>query len=183
MRAYKVSPQNKEAQEIDIEIQANTVYSFFNSISIDDFSIIDKHTIYSDSDAIANEKEIFFLGEQLIVGDALILGKEESFDSEVTIQQNELESLISYEVPSFYTDALKLLKKSNINLYRVFEVTQEKEDIKLNSEWVLYVFNVADQRTKEYFLDELKKALDAKTDIHDHMQKMAIMALNAGAVA
>lgn len=183
MRAYRVSPQNKEAQEIDIDIQANTVYSFFNSIAIDDFSIIDKHTIYSDSDAISNEKEIFFLGEQLIVGDALVLGKEESFDSEVTIQQNELESLISYEVPSFYTDVLKLLKNSNINLYRIFEVTKENEDIKLNSEWVLYVFNVADQRTKEYFLDELKKAQEAKTDIHEHMQKMAIMALNAGAVA
>ncbi|WP_321777354.1 hypothetical protein [Sulfurimonas sp.] len=183
MKAYSINPKNKEINELDIDIQANTVYSFFNSISIDDFSIIDKHTIYSDSDAVSNAKEIFFLGEQLIVGDALVLGQEDSFDSEITIPRNELETLINYEVPSFYIDALKLLKDSNINLYKIFEVTKEKEDIKLNSEWVLYVFNIADQRTKDYFLEELKKAIDAKVEMSEHMQKMAIMALNAGAVA
>lgn len=183
MKAYSINPQTKEIQEINIEIQTNTVYSFFNSISIDDFSIVEKHTIYSDSDAISNEKKPFFLAEQLIVGDSLVLGKEDSFDSEVTIPKNELEALISYEVSPFYIDALKLLKNTNINLYRVFEVTKEKEDIKLNSEWVLYVFNIADQKTKEYFLDELKKAIDAKADITTHMQKMATLALNAGAVA
>ncbi|WP_324171507.1 hypothetical protein [Sulfurimonas sp.] len=183
MKAYSISPKNKEAKEIDIEIQANTVYSFFNSISIDDFSIIDKHTIYSDSDAISNEKEPFFLGEQLIIGDALVLGQKDSFDNEITIPKNELETLINYDVPSFYISALKLLKHSNINLYRVFEVTKEQEDIKLNSEWVLYVFNIADEKTKEYFLGELKKAIDAKVNITEHMQKMAILALNAGAVA
>jgi hypothetical protein len=44
---------------------------------------------------------------------------------------------------------------------------------------VLYVFNIADDRTKEYFITELKKAIESKTDILEHMQKMAQLALNA----
>jgi len=86
---------------------------------------------------------------------------------------------VNYEVPSFYLDVLKLVQDSDINLYRVFEVSSEKEDIKLNTEWVLYVFNMADDRTKEYFLAELKKAVESKKDVTLHMQEMALLALNA----
>ncbi|WP_373036501.1 hypothetical protein [Sulfurimonas sp.] len=181
MKAYSIDSAKQEVKEIDIEMQANTVYSFFNSILTDELSTLDKHTIHSDAEAISKNMEPFFIGEQLIVGNALIVGKDGLFDTDVTIPKDDLESLVNYEVTEFYKDVLQLIKDSDINLYRIFEVTKEEEDIKLNTEWVLYVFNLADDRTKEYFLDELKKAVDAKKDITIHMQNMAILALNATA--
>jgi hypothetical protein len=157
MKAYSIDSTTQEVKELDIEMQANTVYSFFNSILTDELATLDKHTIHSDADAISKNMEPFFIGEQLIVGNALIVGKEGLFDTDASIPKDDLESLVNYEV------------------------TQEQEDIKLNTEWVLYVFNMADDRTKEYFLEELTKAIEAKKDITIHMQNMAILALNATA--
>lgn len=179
MKAYSIDSTTQEVKEIDIEMQANTIYSFFNSILTDELSTLDKHTIHSDAEAVSKNMEPFFIGEQLIVGNALIVGKDGLFDTDATIPKDDLESLVNYEVTSFYREVLNLIKETDINLYRIFEVTKEQEDIKLNTEWVLYVFNMADDRTKEYFLDELKKAVDAKKDITIHMQNMAILALNA----
>nr|WP_321267481.1 hypothetical protein [uncultured Sulfurimonas sp.] len=181
MKAYAIDSEKQELKEIDIEMQANTVYSFFNSILTDELSTLDKHTIHSDAEAISKNMEPFFIGEQLIVGNALIVGKDGLFDTDASIPEDELKEIISYDVTPFYKQTLELIKDTDINLYRVFEVTKEQEDIKLNTEWVLYVFNMADDRTKEYFLDELKKAVDAKKDILTHMQNMAILALNATA--
>ena len=181
MKAYSIDSAKQEVKEIDIEMQANTVYSFFNSILTDELSTLDKHTIHSDAEAISKNMEPFFIGEQLIVGNALIVGKDGLFDTDAVIPKDHLESLVNYDVPAFYRDVLNLIQDTDINLYRIFEVTKEEEDIKLNTEWVLYVFNMADDRTREYFLDELKKAVEAKKDITIHMQNMAILALNATA--
>jgi hypothetical protein len=179
MKAYSINPLTKEVKEIDIEMQVNTVFTFFNSILTDELSAIDKHTIHTDANAVSENKEPFFIGEQLVVGNALIIGKDGLYDTQVTIPHDDLKSLINYDIPTFYKDALNLLQNTNINLYRIFEVTKEEEDIKLNTEWVLYVFNMADAKTKEYFLEELKKAVDAQKDIAVHMQNMAILALRA----
>ena len=179
MKAYTINPKIKELQELDIEIEANTIYTFFNSISIDELSILDKHTIYSDREAISKQKEPFFIGEQLIVGDTLILGTDGFLDMEVTIPQEDLESLINYNVSDFYKDTLLLLKDTNINLYTLFEVSKKDENVDINTEWVLQIFNIADDRTKEYFLDELQKVVEANEDSLDFMQKMATLAMNA----
>ncbi len=179
MKAYTIDPNSREVKEIDIEMQANTVFTFFSSIFTDELLTLDKHTIYSDGNAISKNMRPFFLGEQLVIGNALIFGKEGLFDTDAVIPRNDLDSLVSYDVTPFYTDVLNMMKDSDINLYRIFEVTKEQEDIKLNTEWVLHVFNMADSKTKEYFLDELKKALEGKKDIFVHMQNMAILALNA----
>ena len=53
MRALSVDATTKEIKEIDIEIQANSVYTFFNSISIDEFSILKEHMIYADANALS----------------------------------------------------------------------------------------------------------------------------------
>jgi len=179
MKAFSVKPQTQEVKELDIVLEANTVYSFFNSILIDELGAIDKHMIYTDAEAISKGERPFFIGEQLIVGEALIVGSNGTEDSEVTIPQADLASLVNYDVSEFYTEVLSLLKPTDINLYRVFEFSREGEDVQLNTEWVLYVFNIADDRTKEYFITELKKALESKTNILEHMQKMAQLALNA----
>ena len=179
MKAYSVSPQTQEVKELDIVLEANTVYSFFNSILIDELEVLDKHTIYTDAEAISKGEKPFFIGEQLLVGEALVIGKNGAEDCEATIPQNDLKSLANYDVSAFYTEVITLLKPTDINLYRVFELSKDGEDIQLNTEWVLYVFNIADDRTKEYFITELKKAIESKTDILEHMQKMAQLALNA----
>ena len=181
MKAYSIDPITKEVKEIDIEMQVNTVFSFFNSILTDELTTIDKHTIYSDANAVSENKEPFFIGEQLVVGNVLIMGQDGLFETEATIPHEDLKSLLNYDVTPFYKDTLKALQSTNINLYRIFEVTKEEEDIKLNTEWVLYVFNMADAKTKEYFLEELQKAVKTKKDISIHMQNMAILALNATA--
>ncbi len=151
MKAYSINPTLKEIRELDIDIQANTVFTFFNSILTDESTMLDKHTVFSDGNAISKNLQPFFIGEQLIVGDALILGKDGFLDTEATISKDDLESLINYEVTSFYVNALELMQESNINLYKVFEVRKDDATIELNSEWVLNVFNMADDKTKEYF--------------------------------
>ncbi len=181
MKAYSIDAKNREIKEIDIEMQANSVFSFFNSISTDELLTLDKHTVYSDADAISKNMQAFFIGEQLIVGNALIMGKDGLLDTDASIPKDDLIALVNYDVTPFYAKALKIMQESDINLYRVFEVRKAKEDIQLNTEWVLHVFNMADDRTKEYFLDELQKAVEAKKDINQHMQNMAILALNATA--
>jgi hypothetical protein len=179
MKAFSVSPQTQEVKELDIVLEANTVYSFFNSILIDELGVIDKHMIYTDAEAISKGEKPFFIGEQLLVGEALIVGKNGIEDSEAIIPKEDLASLVNYDVSAFYIEVLELLQPTDINLYRVFELSKNGEDIQLNTEWVLYVFNIADERTQEYFKVELQKAIELDVNILEHMQKMAQLALNA----
>ncbi len=179
MKALSINPETKEIEDIEIEMKANTVYSFFNSILIDELPTLNQHIIYSDANALSSKKEPFFLGEQLILGKALIVGQRGMEETDASIPAEELEPLIDYEVNDFYRDSLALLSQSDINLYRSFDLQKGTETIPLNIEWVLYTFNMADERTKAYFLNELQKALDAKEDITEHLRKMAQLALNA----
>ncbi|MEN8147360.1 MAG: hypothetical protein ABFR02_07060 [Campylobacterota bacterium] len=179
MKALTINPATKEIEEIDIEMKANTVYSFFNSILIDELSSLNQHIVYCDANALTEGKAPYFLGEQLLIGDALIIGRSGMEEIDAQIPQAELQKVISHEVNTFYQESLALLAQSDINLYRTFEIQQEGEALHLNTEWVLYTFNMADERTKEYFLIELQKALDVNKDITVHVQKMAQLAINA----
>ncbi len=175
MNAYSINPQTKEVKKLDIDIQANTVYTFFNSILADEILILDKHTIYSDAEALTNNKQAFFIADQLILGEALVLGKDGFLDIEATIPLDDLTSLVSYELSPFYDEVLKLLQTSDINLYKVFDVS----DKQLDSTWVLHVFSIADENTQKYFIKELQKAMEAKEDISAFMKKMAGLAVQA----
>ncbi len=179
MKALSINPATKQIEEIDIEMRANTVYSFFNSILIDELSSLNQHTIYCDANALSQQKEPYFLGEQLIVGEALIVGLMGMEESDVNIPKETLRELISHDINDFYKEVLALLSKSDVNLYRTFAVKQGDEILHLNAEWVLYTFNMADERTKEYFIAELQKALDAKESIFAFLNKMAQLAVNA----
>lgn len=179
MRAFSVDVDNQELKEIDIEIQANTVYSFFNSISIDDFSVINKHIIYSDANALENNKKPYFIAKQLIIGDALILGQINMADGEATIPKDDLESLIDYNISEFYLESLKLIAPSQISIYSTFDIEHKSEKVQLNTEWLLHAFNMADDKTKEYFIAELKKVVDSKEGVEQHIYKMTALALNA----
>jgi hypothetical protein len=178
MQALTVNPLTQEVEIIDIEMKANSVYTFFSSILIDELEPLNEHVIYSDANALSAKKPAYFLGEQLIIGDALILGRFDFDDRDVQITKGELASLLNYEMNDFYKEVLELLAATDINLYRTFEVEKNGEKIALNSEWVLYTFNIADERTKEYFIDELQKVLDANESVDAYMQKMAQLAMN-----
>ena len=178
MKTLEIYPDTKEIKSSDIQMQANSVYTFFSSILIDEIITLNKHIIYTDANALSEKKRAYFLGEQLLIGNALILGREDFNDTDVSIKEDELLSLINYEVPKFYQDVLELLSSTDINLYRTFEVEKNSEKIALNTEWVLYTFNIADDRTKDYFIIELKKTINNKEDVEKFIQKMAQLAMN-----
>ena len=179
MKALAVNPLTQSVEELDIEMKANTVYTFFSSILIDEIEAINEHVIYSDANALSEKKKAYFIGEQLVLGNALILGRFDFDDIDVKISKEELTALISYEINDFYTRVLALLSSTDINLYRTFEVEKNGEQIALNTAWVLYTFNIADEKTKEYFVRELQKVLDAGKSVEEYMQKMAQLAMNA----
>jgi hypothetical protein len=178
MKALTINPQTNEIAEIDIEMKANTLYTFFSSILIDELESMNEHVIYTDANALSEKKKPYFIGEQLLMGDALVLGRFDFDDTDVKIPKEELATLISYDVSDFYTRVLDMLASTDINLYRTFEVEKNGEKIALSSEWVLYTFNIADERTKEYFINELQKVLDAGESVEAYMQKMAQLAMN-----
>ena len=179
MQAITIKPDIKESKIVDIEMKANSVYSFFNSILIDEITTLNNHLIYTDANALSEKKQAYFLADQLLIGDALIIGKNGFEESDCTIPLQELDNIINYHVEKFYLDALELLAQSDINLYRTFNVTSGSESISLSCEWVLYTFNIADDRTKEYFLQELQKVIESATNVETYIQKMAQLAMNA----
>ncbi len=179
MKALVIKPHSREIELIDLQMKADMLYSFFASILIDELDPIKEHVIYSDANALSEKKEPFFLGERLIIGDALVFGRSDFDELDVKITQGELLKLIRYEVNDFYKRVLNLLADSDINLYRTFELEKGAQKLALSTEWVLYTFNIADERTQEYFIGELQKVLDAKENVESYMQKMAQLALNA----
>ena len=179
MKAFSINATTGEVKELDITMEANTVYSFFNSILIDELGTINAHQINTDANALSNKAEAYFVGEQLLIGDALIVGKEEFEDKDATISVEELKSLLNRDIPQFYKDVLAVLSQTDINLYRTFTLNKGEESMTLNTEWVLYAFNMADSKTKEYFLEHLQKVIDAKESVEDYMHKMASLAINA----
>ncbi len=179
MRALSIEPKRKNIAELDIEMHPNTVYTFFSSILIDELATLEKHIIYCDGNALSNKCKPYFIGGQLLIGDALIIGRDTIEDCDSTIPLGDLKTFIEYKINAFYTEVLELLSETNINLYRPFAVLQNDEKIDLNIEWVLHTFNIADDATKEYFTNELKKALASSSSVEDYMKKMAQLAVNA----
>ncbi len=181
MQVLTINSETFTIELQDMQMQANSVYSFFNSILVDELEILNKHVIYTDVNALSQGKKPYFIGEQLLLGDALVVGREGLEEKDVSISKEELSSLLIQDVSPFYKTVLELLRPTDVNLYRTFEVQRAGEKIALNIEWVLYTFNIADERTREYFINELRKSLESGDDTIGYMQKMATLAMNAGA--
>jgi len=179
MKAYSIDPETQTIEEIDIEMQANTTYSFFNSILIDDLDAINKHMVHTDSNSLSAGKKAFFIGEKLALGIALVVGKNGMTETAASISKKDLQALVRFEVSSFYAEVLAFLKDTDVDLYRNFGVEKDNKRVDINAEWVLDVFNIADDRTKEYFITELKKVINAKEDVFTFIQKLGQMAINA----
>jgi len=180
VKFLRIKSLDKSVEELELAMQANTIYTYFSSILIDELPTLKNHTIFTDANALNEGKNAYFLGEQLLIGDALILGKEGLQESDVTITPEEVSALLRKDLNSFYKQALAELSTTDINLYRTFIARKADEKIALNCEWVLYTFNIADEKTQEYFLIQLQKTLQEGQDPQVYMEKMASLALNAG---
>lgn len=177
MQVISINPNQKSIQTLSIEMKPDTIYSFFNSILIDEINSLNSHTIYTDANALEENKTPYFLGEQLLIGDTLITGISADGDIDTHIGTEILEELISYDVSAFYKDCLNLFSHTDVNLYRLFSLQKGQQRIDVNIEWVLATFNIADEQTKTYFLDKLKESLNSK-NTQEVITKMAQQALN-----
>ena len=179
MRFLHVDPLRHTIEELELKLEANTFYTFFGSILIDELPTLGSHTIYTDGNAMSEGKPAYFIGDQIVVGDALVLGRNGFEEVDATLKADDLAKMVRYDVGEFYTNALALLGKTDANLYRAFYVEHNGEKMELNISWVLYFFNIADERTKEYFLTHLEKTIKNNEDIVAFMRKMAKAALKA----
>ncbi|NPA66071.1 MAG: hypothetical protein GXO11_04225 [Epsilonproteobacteria bacterium] len=177
MRLIHINPTKKTVEEIDLKVEANTFYTFFSSILIDELPTLNNHTIYLDANALSEKKTPYFIADQIVLGEALILGRNGFEEVDATLSVAEVQTLVNYNVPQFYLDVLDLLAQTDVNLYRAFYVEHNNQKMELNIAWVLYFFNIADERTKEYFINELTKTIQANEDVIAFMQKMAKAAL------
>jgi len=180
MKAYSINPETKSIEIQDFDGQVNSIYTFFNSILVDSSHILNEHIIYTDGNALSTTHVPYFIGHQLFLGKALILGQNGLEEVDVKIDDSELAKFISYDVNKFYKKSLDSLALQDINLYKTFEVDDNDSKLTLNYEWVIYTFNMADVKTQNYFLIELDKIIDESKSIEDHFQKMAQLAVNAG---
>ncbi len=177
MRFLKIDPLKRSVEELELKLEANTFYTYFGSILIDELPIGNNHTLYSDANALSQNKPAYFVGEQLVVGEALILGRNGMQEVDATASCHDIEQIVLFDVSDFYKDALKLLAKSDVNLYRAFGVEHNGMKMDLNIAWVLYFFNIADEKTKAYFLEHLQAAVCDSKMVEKFMIKMAQAAL------
>jgi len=101
MKAYAIDSNTQKTKSINIEMQADAIYSFFDSTQTDELSTLEGHTIHTDANAVVKSKKAYFIGEQLVVGDALIVGKDGAYGRDANISKKELDSLLNYDVTSF----------------------------------------------------------------------------------
>ncbi len=177
MNIYVIKPHTKEIQTTEFDGQITNIYTYFDSLLVDTSTILENHIIYTN--AQHTNENMFFIGDQIFIGDALILGLNGFEETDITIKQNELQSLISYDVNDFYKQALRPVLDFEININDTFSVKDNDEDIQINFEWVIYTFNKADEKTQRYFLDEMKKTCTDKENSNRYFQKMAQLAVNA----
>ena len=183
MKTYSIDPQTKMiTAHDDFDGQVNSIYTFFNSILVDNSQALNEHIIYTDANALIATHIPYFIGEQLFLGRSLIIGQNGYEETDVKITQEQLASLVNYDVNMFYKKALSALATENINLYNVFEVhdNASQNALHVSYEWVIYTFNMADKKTQDYFLNALNTTIIEEKSIQEHFQKMAQLAINAG---
>lgn len=76
MQVLTINAETFTIESQDMQMQANCIYSFFDSILIDELETLNKHVIYTDANALSEGKPAYFIGEQLLLCDALVIGRE-----------------------------------------------------------------------------------------------------------
>jgi hypothetical protein len=179
MKTYIIDPKTKSITPQDFDGQLNSIYTLFNSILIDSSQALNRHIIYSDEYATDNGCVPYFIGDKLFLGKALVCSENVDDGEDVSITAKELEQIINYDVNEFYLECLSYLSKEKISINKIFHIQDKDEKIKLSFEWVIYTFNMADKRTKENFLTNLKKTFQEKKSISEYFENMAQRAFDA----
>ena len=122
MKLLHIDPITKSVKELELKVEANTFYTFFSSILIDEFPIDANHTLYSNANALSENKTPYFVADQIVLGEALVLGNNGYEEVDATLTPAQLESMIRFDVSDFYKKALFLLAKTDENLYKAFYV-------------------------------------------------------------
>ncbi len=180
MITYTINPQTQEIEVHDFDGQVNSIYTFFNSILVDNSQALNEHVIYTDANALISTHIPYFIGEQLFLGRSLIVGQNGFEECDAKISREQLSSLINYDVNMFYKKALNALAAEELNLYATFEISDNTQPLHVSYEWVIYTFNMADEKTQNYFLNALDTTIIKKESVKDIFQKMAQLAINAG---
>ncbi len=180
MKTYSINPQTQEIEVHDFDGQVNSIYTFFNSILVDNSQALNEHIIYTDGNALISTHIPYFIGEQLFLGRSLIIGQNGFEETDVKITLEQLSSLINYDVNMFYKKSLNALATEDLNLYTQFEVSDNGEPLHVSYEWVIYTFNMADEKTQNYFINALDTTIIQKESVKEIFQKMAQLAINAG---
>lgn len=178
MKAFLIDPQTRSVTQQVYDGQPNSLYTLFNSLLVDQNDILHGHMVYSATEAYEKKEPGYFLGEKLMFGKALVTGYAGFEDLDADISAEELTQLITFELPEFYTKALALLP-AEFSFDEHYELQLDAQTESVRPEWVLYVFNMADSDTKNYFLTHLESAVVQGDDLHGYLKKMGMLAIKS----
>ncbi len=178
MKAYLIEPQTQTVSVQDFDGQPHSLYTLFGSLLVDTHEVLKRHNVYSAAEAFEKGEKGFFLGEKLLFGKTLVTGREGFEDIDAAILPEELETLVMYDLPAFYEKVLALLPKDFSFSERYMLQAGDMQEA-VNPEWVFYVFNMADEATKNYFLNHLEETVVRKNDIHAYLKKMGEIAVKS----
>lgn len=178
MKAFLIDPNTHSVTEQAYDGQPNSLYTLFNALLVDQNDILHGHMVYSATEAYEKNEPGFFLGEKLLFGKALVTGYAGFEDLDAEISAEELTQLIMFDLPEFYTKALALLPAA-FSFDETYELPLDGQTESVGPEWVLYVFNMADSDTKNYFLSHLERAVVKGDDLNDFLKKMGMLAIKS----
>ena len=178
MKAFLIDPATEEITEQFFDGQPNSLYTLFGTLLVDSNDILNGHTVYGASEAFERAEKGFFLGEKLLFGKVLVVGTAGIEDVDATMSLNELRTLALFNLPDFYEKTLRFLPPDFAFDTR-YDLALGGIHESVTPEWVFYVFNMADNATKYYFLTNLEAAQIRGEDLHNYFKQMGALALKA----
>lgn len=178
MKAFLIDPETKTVTEQDYDGQPNSLFTLFRSLLVDSSELLNSHMVYSSEEAFEKGEKGFFLGEKLLIGKVLVTGRSGLEDTDAVIGRDELYALTLFELPAFYQEVLRLLPK-DFSFSERYGLMFGEESGLVSPEWVFYVFNMADDATKSYFLEHLENTDKKAEAVHGFLKKMGSLALKS----
>ncbi len=178
MKAYLIDPETQSISQHDFDGQPNALYTLFNSLLVDTSDVLLEHTVYTATEAFERGERGFFLGDKLLFGKALVTGNAGLQDTDAAIEENALKALANFTLPLFYEKTLKLLPAA-FSFNERYDLSLDGIDDQATPEWVFYVFNMADEPTRNYFLEHLAETGRKEGDIHSFLKRMGELALKS----
>lgn len=178
MKAYLIDPETQSISQHDFDGQPNALYTLFDSLLVDTSNVIVEHSAYTSTEAFEKGQKGFFLGDKLLFGKALVTGSAGLQDTDATIEENALKALATFTLPLFYEKVLQMLP-AGFAFDERYDLALGGIDEQVTPEWVFYVFNMADEATRDYFLKHLEETGKRGEDIHAFLKKMGELALKS----